>query len=440
MDKRPSEEQRNRFLAALRRHPPSALRRLRRDPDLYLQLALDAVERADIIDGSRIAAIFADLLRGRQSGDFAQRLFDAIPHGSQYLSGIAVKAGQMVAASIRIRSEETRAAKAAIWNDLAERCAQTGDASAGLRYAARAVRLFRRLVSENRDFHPKLIQALQVLAKRLSDTGDHERAISIAEEAVSRALDSARDVEGLRRYATALDTLANRLSRSGQHRRALIAATKAHAHLSEMDAAGAIQEEGLAASHLGLATIYTNLADYREALPHAQEAWLRLQVLALRNPSQFEAMYFLANDLVIGARSALGNPEADGPVPGDSLAFFQVRAAQDPKAFLHRYVCYLVRQSAILAEEIASDEAMELAIRACDGARRLHELFGDRFAMDEGHIHFHAAVLHRSRGEVQEARASALRALARFEVAGPEVAGAHNSISETKEFLASFQS
>ncbi len=116
-------------------------------------------------------------------------------------------------------------------------------------------------------------------------------------------------------------------------------------------------------------------------------------------------------------------------------AFFEQRAKQNTRAFLQLYVYHLVRQSVLHSGDVASDEVMALALRAAEGARELQRLFGHRFAIYEGHIHFHAAVLHRSRGELGEARRCAGVAVERFEAVLEQTATVLRWKSEVKQFL-----
>jgi tetratricopeptide (TPR) repeat protein len=255
------------------------------------------------------------------------------------------------------------------------------------------------------------------MACRLSQVGHHSKALDVANEAVSRALDSTTNAAGLRRYVTALGTLSDRLASAGDFQHALKEAAKAYELLLDTSERGLVFEEDLAIAQLRMARLLTNLRRYSEALPHAEAAWERLQALAHSNPTQFQPLYYSANDLVIGAQSVLETPSRVGALAGESRAFFEEHALPNPRTYLHRYVCYLVRQSAVIAEEVASDEAMKLAVQAGEEARRLAKIFGNQFAVDEGHIHHHVAVMHRSRSEFAAAIAAARLALTRFESA-----------------------
>ncbi len=400
------------FTAALVHSPGLALRSLRRDPVQFIPIAVDAIQRADPHDEVAIASVLTRLLKGSQGRLMARLLFDGIPVGLAALHQVAIDAGTQLARSLKIRCEEDRIAKAEIWNTLSEFYAAAGDSRSGWRCGQRAVRLMRRLVSENRDHLPRLIIALQVQSKRCSEIGNHERAIRLAEDAASRALAAAKDLPSLRRYIGALDVLAQRFSMSGDDISATAESWKAFALLKDALAQGAPVAAELAVCELRLATVYTRRQSFEEALPHAESAALALQRCCHEDPNAFAYLYFNAVDLVVGARAALEMDASPEHLVGEARAFFQVLSKRFPKAFLPRLMMYLARESAALAGNGAIDVAIQRATQATDTARKVSELHGDRYSVDEGQVHLHLAQLHAGRGDTEAARQAVREAIA----------------------------
>ena len=402
------------FKAALVHNPRLALRRLCGDPLRFLPIAFEAAQFADVREGQRIARVLERLLSRENPRTMARLLFDGIPHGVPILSAVAIEAGLLLAARLQIRTESDRLAKAEIWNGLAERYAAAGDSRTGWRCSLRAVRLMRRLVSEDRDHLPRLIIALQVLAKRCSEIGDHSRAVHLAEDAASRALAASCDISSLRRYIGTLDVLSNRLSMAGDDVAALAEALKAEALARDAVHQGAPFLAEQAVCELRLATTYTRLRQFEQSLPFAERAAAGLQSLAHQDPQAYANLYWNAVDLVVGAHASLGLEPSSDAIIGDARSYFHQLAKDFPAAYLPRFMMYLVRESAALAGPIASDEAVTRGEEASAAAKQVSVLHGDLYCVDEGHIHFHLARLRESRGEWDLAQNSVRNALSCF--------------------------
>ena len=402
------------FKAALVHNPALALRRLRADPVQFIPIAVEAIQQADPHDEASIAEVLGRLLTKARGRLMARLLFDGIPPGVPALQSVAIQAGLFLARCQRIRSEEDRIAKAEIWNTLSELFAATGDSRAGWRCGQRAVRLMRRLVSENRDHLPRLIIALQVQAKRCSEVGDHARAIHLAEDAASRALAAAKDLPSLRLYLGALDVLVQRLSMSGDDVAALAESFKAFALLKDAIAQGAPLGADLAVCELRLATAYTRRRSFEEALPHAESAALALQRCCHEDPNTYANLYLNAVDLVVGARASMGMDPSEEHLVGEARAHFQLLSQRFPRAFLPRFMMYLARESAALAATETTEMAVQRARQAAEMARKVADLHGDRYAVDEGQIHLHLAQLLASRGENANAGQAAREAIKCF--------------------------
>jgi tetratricopeptide (TPR) repeat protein len=430
-----TEPQIREFCAWLRFKPDSAYQALCQLPADYLPVAIAQAEQCDPGDYRKIEALLRRLITGDAATAMARLLYDGIEHGVSRLNPLAIEAGRVVLQHVGGDDEWERAVRADILGELSERLDAVGDPAAGRIAAEDSVRLLRTLVSEDRSYAPKLVIALNILSKRCSFTGQHEKAVRLAHESVDRALDLAKDLPGVRRYLDSLDVLANRQSMAGEDEAAWETVTRADAVLAFAQEKGARLEEEEAMIRLRQAMVLTRLDQYEECLPVAIEAVKLTRSLADRNEALFAALYHNAVDYLAGCRVHLELPLDSDALIGEARQYFESLAVRDPRRYRPRLMQYLVRQSAMIAGDVASDESLELARRGADLADEIARDNPGMHLVEQGHVFVHLGELHRSRGE-REAAVAALRSgLNRFMQAAGGQPSAARWIQEANTLL-----
>lgn len=430
-----TETQIREFCAWLRFKPESAYQALCQSPADYLPVAIAQAEQCDPGDFRKIEALLRRLITGDAAAAMARLLYDGIEHGVSRLNPLAIEAGRVVLEQLGGEEEWERAARADILGELSERLEAVGEPDAARTAAEDSVRLLRTLVSEDRSYAPKLVIALNILSKRCSSAGQPEKALRLALEAVDRALDLAKDLPGIRRYLDTLDVLANRQSIAGDDEAAWRTVTRADAVLAFAQEKGTRLEEEEAMIRLRQAMVLTRLDRYEECLPVAVEAVKLTRALAHRNEALFAPLYFNAADYLAGCRVNLGLPLDSEALIGEATQFFEGLVAWDPRRYRARLMQYLVRQSAMIAGDVASDESIELARRAADLADEIARENPATQVIEQGHTFVHLGKLHRSRGEREAAVAALQAGLARFEQAVTRQPSAARWIQEAKTLL-----
>lgn len=98
---------------------------------------------------------------------------------------------------------------------------------------------------------------------------------------------------------------------------------------------------------------------------------------------------------------------------------------------------YLARESAALASTATGELAVQRAKQAAEVARKVSELHGDRYAVDEGQIHLHLGHLLAVRGENRIAEQSLHEAIACFTRTARAANQAAESLDEARNLASS---
>ncbi|MHA7630538.1 tetratricopeptide repeat protein [Corallococcus sp. M7] len=233
--------------------------------------------------------------------------------------------------------EDMLAERARLQNNLSNRLSDMGQREEALKVAQEAVALYRVLVQRNPDaFQPDLAMSLGNLGTRLSDMGQREEALKAAREAVAlyRVLAQRSPDSFQPDLARSLSSLGARLSDMGQREEALKAAQEAVAlrRVLAQRNPDSFQPD-LARSLSNLGAMLSNVGQREKALKAAQEAVALYRVLVQRNPDAFQPDLAISlNNL--GARlNSLGQREEARKAVQEAVALHRILAQRNPGAF-----------------------------------------------------------------------------------------------------------
>ena len=211
------------------------------------------------------------------------------------------------------------AERARLTHNLANRTAQLGDHERAVALAEEAVSICRGLASRSPDaFQPNLAAALHGLADRYADIGRLDEAVASAREALAIYRELAvRAPEAFRRnLASSLGSLGMKLTELGQHDDALLLAEEATAINRDLARhSPAMSRRELAASLGNLSNCYDEVNRLDEALATAEETTEIFRDLASQNDDAFKHELALAlSNLIQSLRQ--GRPARQGHCPG----------------------------------------------------------------------------------------------------------------------------
>lgn len=309
-----------------------------------------------------------------------------IPMESVALGALNLRVAEYRVATLSAESTDDPARRADRLTDLAISQANMGEHESALTAAQEAVMLYRALAARRPEvFAPHLATALNGLANRLSALGERERALAAAQEAMTlrRALAAPRMGAFSQNLATSLNNLASFLGDLGEDEQALAAVQEA---VTLFRALFAKRPDAFApdlAMSLGnLAQCLGEVGEREQALAAVQEAVTLFRSLAAQRPDAFTANLATSLNNLANLLSFFGEREIALTAAQEAVTLRRALAAQRPNAFTSDLAMSLINLPKFLSELGENEVALTTAQEAVSLYRALAEKRPDAFAPD----------------------------------------------------------
>ena len=320
-------------------------------------------------NGSTLVEVVAACLDQAASADLMLLIYRSIPPKTVHFIGLATTLAEALLHLVRSVRPVDRSLEARFTHNLAVHLRDAQQLERATAMSSRAVQLLRQLVRGDSNHRQRLVLALGMWSKHLSESGDARGALRVSRQAVREAARLPGE-PGRKMHAQTLSALGSCLVVVNRYPEAERLLREARETLTQLSEGAPLERFDVAHASLFLAGALHNQGRLDEAREFAEWTWKTLLKLVADDRGTYFEDFSTASDLLALIVATQGDHMRARLVHGEALRCIGQLARRNPQSFGHRYAWGLVNRASQSIHAMDYDDAVESSRLAFKNCRR----------------------------------------------------------------------